>query len=210
MKFKTRKQAREYVGQLSKPSKMPGLAYGIPAATCRLGAILATVAGTVCAMCYASKGAYRFPDVVAAYRRRFATLQKPHWVAAMVKAIEGQKWFRWHDSGDIQSVGHLHNIVAVCQKSPETKFWLPTRELATLRAYMASGWIWPENLAVRLSSVRPGDGPMLTAADSVSVQCSTVDDPTSFQCPAHKQGNECGRCRACWDKTVHSVSYRGH
>jgi hypothetical protein len=40
-------------GSLSKPSKMPGWAYGIPAKECQTGAKLREVKGSTCFNCYA-------------------------------------------------------------------------------------------------------------------------------------------------------------
>jgi len=34
--------------------------------------------------------------------------------------------------------------------------------------------------------------------------------PNGFNCPSSKQGNQCGECRACWDKTVENVNYKKH
>jgi hypothetical protein len=51
------------VHTLSNPGKMPWLSYSIPASTCKLGAALAKVKGTVCNICYAKKGRYVFPIV---------------------------------------------------------------------------------------------------------------------------------------------------
>ena len=42
-------------GTLSKPSKMPGWSYGIPAKECNIGSKLAKIPGTVCHGCYALK-----------------------------------------------------------------------------------------------------------------------------------------------------------
>ena len=50
-------------GGLSKPSKMPGYAYNLPATECKIGSKLVKVPGSVCHGCYALKGRYRFPNV---------------------------------------------------------------------------------------------------------------------------------------------------
>ena len=44
-------EALKIVGGLSKPSKMPGWAYGLPAAECKTGSKLAKLPGTVCYGC---------------------------------------------------------------------------------------------------------------------------------------------------------------
>ena len=42
------KELDQLTGTLSKPSKMPGWAYGIPAKECKVGSKLAKIPGTVC------------------------------------------------------------------------------------------------------------------------------------------------------------------
>ena len=121
-----KKEARQITGGLSKPSKMPGPAHNLPAVACKTGAKLVKIPGSVCAGCYALKGRYRFNNVQQA-------LQDPRWVDAMVQLIKGQDWFRWHDSGDIQSMKHLENIFEVCKRTSQTKHWMPTREAQFLK-----------------------------------------------------------------------------
>jgi hypothetical protein len=57
--------ALKITGSLSKPSKMPGWAYGLPAKECKTGGKLAKVPGSVCYDCYALKGCYVFKVVQA-------------------------------------------------------------------------------------------------------------------------------------------------
>ena len=64
-------------GTLSKPSKMPGFAYGIPAKECQTGAKLREVKGSTCFNCYALKGCYVFPNVQAAQYKRLEATRKP-------------------------------------------------------------------------------------------------------------------------------------
>jgi hypothetical protein len=126
-------EALKLVGGLSKPSKMPGWAYGIPAAECKTGKKLQDVPGSTCEGCYATKGCYVFPVVQAAQYRRLAAIKNPLWVEAMATLINSKKskYFRWHDSGDVQDVGHLFKIFEVCKLTPDTSHWLPTREAWT-------------------------------------------------------------------------------
>ena len=58
------KDAKKIIVSLSKPDKMPGFAYGLPAWECKTGGKLAKVPGSVCFGCYAMKGNYvRFPEI---------------------------------------------------------------------------------------------------------------------------------------------------
>ena len=128
-----KKELEKIVGGLSKPSKMPGPAYNLPAYKCITGQKLAQVPGSVCHGCYALKGRYRFNNVKSAMERRLEALKHPGWVDAMIQLIKPHKEFRWHDSGDLQSLDHLKNIFRVCKGTPETKHWLPTREAQILK-----------------------------------------------------------------------------
>ena len=198
-----KKEAREITGGLSKPSKMPGPAHNLPAVACKTGAKLVKVPGSVCAGCYALKGRYRFNNVQQALQRRLAALEDPRWVDAMVTLIKDQDWFRWHDSGDIQSDKHLKNIFEVCKQTPETLHWLPTQE----RQYLpADPEAVPGNLIIRLSGSRV-DGPAPKAWPWTS-SVTTKDENRT--CPAPEQGNQCGSCRACWDKSTVNVTYGKH
>ena len=142
-------EAEEITGGLSAPGKMPEGSYNIPASACQTGQILAEVKDTPCEGCYALKGRYRFPNVKAALERRLASLNHPQWVEAMTTLVKKKKHFRWHDSGDIQSVQHLINIFEVCKNTPATRHWLPTQE----RKYLPMG-SYPDNLVIRLSNAK--------------------------------------------------------
>ena len=109
-------QALKIVGGLSRPSKMPGWAYGLPAKECKTGSKLREVKDSVCDGCYALKGCYVFEVVQAAQYRRLKSIKNPGWVAAMVHLINSKKskFFRWHDSGDVQDLEHLKKIFEVC------------------------------------------------------------------------------------------------
>ena len=121
-------EAFKIVGGLSKPSKMPGWAYGLPAKECKTGSKLVKVPGGVCHGCYALKGMLDSSRSGAQYRR-LASLSSPLWVGAMALLINSKKSkFRWHDSGDVQDEQHLLKIFAVCKLTPEVKHWMPTRE----------------------------------------------------------------------------------
>ena len=66
----TEKQALAICGSLSNPSKMPGHGYALPAYRCRIGSLLQLVPKAVCYYCYALRGRYLFPAVIAAMEKR--------------------------------------------------------------------------------------------------------------------------------------------
>ena len=193
-------EAEKITGGLSAPGKMPEGSYNLPAAACQTGAKLREIPDTPCYKCYAFKGNYvRYPAVQKALQRRLKSLDHPQWVEAMTVLVKGQKHFRWHDSGDIQSVDHLKKIFEVCKRTPDTKHWLPTQE----RKYLPMG-SYPDNLVIRLSNAKNN-----TTPGQAWTHWSTVVD-SDGDCPASKQGNQCGTCRRCWSRDVKHVTYPKH
>ena len=205
-----KREATVITGGLSAPGKMPEGAYSIPASECGVGSRLRDVRGSVCEGCYAFKGRYAFGPVQAALYRRFdATMNHPQWVDAMVVLIQGKRHFRWHDSGDIQDVAHLQRIVAVCERTPDTMHWVPTREYRTVAAYRKLHGDFPANLIVRLSAhMVDGDAPDVGLPVSIVVSNGTT--PQGFtRCSAPQTAGKCADCRACWTPEV-NVAYGLH
>ena len=205
----TKKELLDCVGGLSKPSKMPCYGYSTPAQSCLTGSKLAEVANSVCFGCYALKGNYNYPVVKNALAKRLALIDTPEWagnMATAINAVEKSGYFRWHDSGDLQSVEHLEKIVSVTKMTPTIKHWLPTREYKIVADYRAMNGEFPSNLTVRLSA-HMIDG---TAPD-VGLPTSTVTSShEGATCAAPSQGGKCLDCRACWNPKVGNVAYAKH
>ena len=198
------KEAKAITGSLTRTSKMPGLSYSLPAWECKTGSKLRKIKNSVCASCYALKGNYvRYSAIKAAQYVRLKNLTNPLWVAAMVTQIKRQKFFRWHDAGDIQSMEHLNKIFEVCRLTPDIQHWMPTREAQFLTQVKPEEV--PQNLIIRMSS---------HMIDQAAVKfwpwTSTVTSKGGASCPAPTQGNTCGDCRACWNRGSSNVSYGKH
>ena len=199
------KEAKAITGGLSKPNKMPGPSINLPASQCITGRKLVKVKGSTCSGCYALKGRYRFKNTLTAMARRLAKLHDPRWIDAMVTLINKQPVFRWHDSGDLQSVQHLKNIFEVCKLTPDTRHWLPTREARFLN--LMDPDVVPKNLKIVLSDhmndqrVPPSWWPYTSG---VSTKHADVT------CPASTQGNKCLDCRKCGDRGTKRVIYGKH
>ncbi|MAH46513.1 hypothetical protein CMI37_11815 [Candidatus Pacearchaeota archaeon] len=209
----TLKDIEKKTGTLSKPSKMPGYGYSTPAEDCKTGSKLAKVENSICSICYARKGRYVFPNVKKALKKRLAAIERDDWVELMTDLIrrkEKKGFFRWHDSGDVQSVKHLKKIVAIANNLPEIKFWLPTREYKFVSDYLAVNDSFPANLTVRLSAFMVDGPPPKAFAERLGLTTSGVVEDDSFTCPSERQGNSCGDCRACWDGSVPNVGYHKH
>ena len=76
----TTKQATTIIGGLSKPGKMPGFGWSIPAAECKRGSKLRKKEGTACFGCYACKGRYSFKNVQKALYNRLESFKNPLWI----------------------------------------------------------------------------------------------------------------------------------
>jgi hypothetical protein len=202
-------------------SKMPGSTFSTDAFACKVGSKLAKIEGSVCSGCYARKLQKLRPSVDQGWQANYVKAttmiasNPERWadaVAFQIKRIadkSGELYHRWFDSGDLDSVDMLRAIVIACNKTPHIKHWLPTREARIVKEYRKQYGKEPSNLVIRVSATMIGDKPI-----SGHTLTSTVHrkGETAFghECPAPKQNNNCGDCRACWSNTVANVSYTKH
>lgn len=210
----TAKTLADRVGGLSNTTKMPGWSYGIPAKDCIVGSILRKQAGSVCSKCYARKGMYVFPNVARAQARRLRILlaSLSDWTSNFIallsfvyrKKAKRDRYFRWHDSGDIQSPEHLNAILEICRALPHIKFWLPTKERAMVGKLESQDV--PSNLVIRVSSPMVGQ----YAKPPKGLLSSTVEAGVGTPCYAWKRGGSCGGCRKCWDPRIENIDYSEH
>ena len=221
-------EALKIVGGLSKPSKMPGWAYGIPAKECKTGSKLRQVKDSVCYNCYALKGCYVFKVVQDAQYRRLEATKSPLWTGAMALLINSKKSkeFRWHDSGDVQDEAHLMKIFAVCKLTPDVKHWMPTRE-AWVKHFLPE---CPDNLVIRFSmpmvdqaAVGGWDNTSTVTSAHSSDNCAafrtdkagTTHSLEEFETMTKETKKDldlghCGTCRACWNKETKNIAYGKH
>jgi hypothetical protein len=160
-------------------------------------------------------GSYRAPSTVAAMERRFGALWHPLWVLTMVNLIrratrKSEKIFRIHDSGDLQGLWHLRKWVDVARRTPEIKYWMPTREYGMVQEFLKTDKL-PDNLCVRLSAHMNDGLPPLGYGLPVSTVSQYQPVPVEAEkCPAPEQGGKCKDCRKCWDTRVPWVAYTFH
>jgi hypothetical protein len=211
--FPTKKAALLAVGSLSDTSKMPGKSWGINAARCITGKKLAEIAGSICSMCYAEKGFYTmYPAVKRAQDTRLELFEADPlaWVGAMVKLVSTESFFRWFDSGDLQSVEMLAAICDVARATPNTRHWLATRERGIVKVWLAAGNEWPSNLVCRISATYFDEIPANKLTPWSSMAHKGTPMAEAWNCPAPAQGGSCGDCRACWSQDVALVTYHAH
>jgi hypothetical protein len=209
---KALKEDWELVGGLSSPSKMPCFGFSTPAEKCKTGSKLRKVKNSVCSKCYALKGFYAYSGPRKALKKRYDNLYKDGWVQAMtnlIKNLSSNEYFRWFDSGDVDSLIQLENIVQIAKNLPNIKFWLPTKEYSFVNQYLAIHGKFPDNLNVRLSGFMIDGIPLNALAKRLGLTTSQVSG-TNPTCPASSQNNKCLSCRACWDKNIENVTYKKH
>ena len=165
-----KRHAAEITGGLTQTSKMPCKSYSLPTIACQTGYKMAQIPGSICSSCYANKGFYSVyaKTIEPAQHARLASIDDALWIDAMVSLIGPDTYFRWHDSGDIQSLAHLEKIASVCQATPGCQHWLPTREYAIVKQYIAKHGSIPGNLVIRLSAMYP-DQPVAVPASLVRI-----------------------------------------
>lgn len=236
-------EARTIAGALGKPSKLPGFAYGLNARLCRRGGDLRGVPGSICSTCYAMNDFYAsWSPVARGHSKRHDGLDHPRWCDAMVTLIKHhcrppEDFFRWHDSGDIQSSGHLARILEVVERTSEVRHWLPTREHEDVAAVLldrigAEGRRFldearagdaisecvlgllvreavPTNLVIRLSADMIDSEPVLPPALAPLLRwLPTSTVQTAARHPIYTDEKGCIECRAVEQRDNHCGSCR--
>ena len=215
--------AKDKVGGLSNTSKMPCYSWGIPTRYCRRGKELQKDKSSICGSCYAMSGAYLWKPVDNAYTRRYEAwrnLPREEWIDSMVtilnrSGVKKKCHFLWFDSGDVQSLSMLQDIVEICRQTPHIKHWVATREYQIYRDLLSSIENIPSNLVIRLScdQIDKIDRDNISIKEHMSV---TISDRSvklakkQFTCPSLLQDGKCLDCRACWNPRVKTIAYVKH
>ena len=210
------------IGGFSNTSKMPWLSWSISADLCITGSKLSKIQGTICYLCYAQKDSYTWPNTINAMERRLETWKNnPNWADDFIESlrelsdrVEDKKllYFRWFDSGDIQSFKMLENIATIANALPHIQFWLPTKEFGIVSKYLKAYKVFPSNLTVRLSAYKVNqqilseNGIFGQLPNSMAVE-SKGHAQSAFYCPSSNQGNKCLDCRKCWDNDTKTIAY---
>lgn len=221
----------------NKNSKMPGYVFSTSAFFCKTGSKLHGVKGSVCEFCYAMNGNYLYPMVqqglslnsigIAFYEalqdftvwtialseliRRRCIKKEIKDIYGNVIAVEDNTWFRFHDSGDIQSALHLKAINDIALLNPNVNFWIPTREGKFVKEFLKKNKC-AENLCIRISAHMIGK----EANDfGTGLPTSTVDyNDSEHHCIAPQQNGACDgeimNCRNCWNSSIPNVNYHKH
>lgn len=198
----------------SQTEKMPGLSFSLPASKCLRGSKLIEKKESTCSHCYAFRGRYIFTTVKDAQKRRWEMLMlhldSGEWEEAfkICFSFKSCLHFRWHDSGDLQSVNHLRAICNIAEYFPHTFFWLPTKQKEMVKKVMEEREI-PKNLVIRVSSFMTGQKPF--DFPNTHTEHTIPGKPVAgIECESYLNGNQCGSCRNCWNPEIQNISFKKH
>ena len=171
----------------------------------------------ICDKCYAGKGAYNWPPARNQKAHNLIETRKDDFVPDMINKLYKMKYFRWFDSGDVENEIMLEKIFSICQSTPQTFHWLPTK---SRELYDQDLWKALENLPnvkVRYSSPSK-HGIYNYKHGSVVFSDESEFSPETFRCRAKSIGvkkngkpqpKKCHNCRACWHNAK-TISYEFH
>jgi len=204
-------QLKEDKRNLSNVSKMPGFSISRSAYLCHVGQKLRKIKGSTCHKCYACKGMYNMPNVVAAMERREIFFNAIDFVPRMIAVLNTKRKhpeFRWFDSGDVDTVRMGLNILEICEATPHLKHWIPSREYKIWADVLKIRNL-PANVTLRMSA-HMIDGAPSKGWKNTSTVASHGSKTVGHVCPAPLNDGKCGDCRACWDPKVDNVTYYQH
>ena len=232
------KEAKNFGNVSLGNSKIPGTTFAIDAFACITGSKLAKIAGTPCYKCYARTLQKIRPSVDQGWKsnlKKWHDSDPKDWEAAMIFQIlryNTDGYHRWFDSGDLQSVQMLQSIVNVALATPHIKHWMPTQERGILAQFKKNGGKIPANLAARVSAskVDAQIAPNAKLSSTVSKDLKPLgklclayrtdksdrvwskDDMKALTREEKKAQDfgHCGKCRACWDKNIPTITYPIH
>ena len=213
----TLKRAKELTGGgiTSQNKKMPFYNYDLSAYDCIKGTALRKIKNSVCASCYATKGNFHYPSVKASHQYHLKSLDNGfQWVLGMAyQIIKTQtKYFRFHASGDLQSVDHAIQIINLAKLTPSCKYWIPTRETKILKDLKEQNISIPKNCVFRVSAPLIDGFLNSKVFKNTSAVISNKDKARNKDknCPSLSQGGQCLDCRNCWDNRIKNINYLIH
>jgi hypothetical protein len=162
-----------------------------------------------CQGCYATTGNYRFANVKKPREFNREDWKRDSWVSDMVMALDSSRYFRWFDSGDMYDLGLAIKILAVMEKTPHCKHWLPTRMHKFIKfQHTIDAMMALPNVVVRFSSDSV-NGEIIPGQTTSTIFSDTVPAGAT-ECQAYQHEGKCNGCRACYNKDVPVIAYKAH
>lgn len=214
----TLKKAKQLSGGgiTKQNKKMPFYNYDLSAWDCNKGSQLRLVKDSVCGSCYAMKGnylRYKNGSVGKSHQLHLKSLENNFdWVIAMAYQIMHYKteYFRFHASGDLQSLSHAIQIINLARITPFCKYWIPTRETKILKQLKDKKINIPSNCIFRVSAPMVDSHLNSKVFKNTSSVISESSKAIGKICPSQTQGGQCLDCRACWNSKNTNINYLIH
>lgn len=195
------------------------------------GRVLTDIKGTcggLCSLCKHNCYAIRFTKqhhnaVIPAYAINTLILRnEPEKLRTEINAYlqkHPTKYFRFHTSGELESIEQLRLYADICNDNPETIFYIYTKAFDLLQAWFAEldckSVGVPENLVINLSAWKDNLVGYMSNAHFQECNIFEYDEchtSTFAHCPAidktgHETGVTCSMCRRCMRKGSHTAVY---
>lgn len=119
----------------SKHYNIKVLNFGIPAYKSVSGKITCPNADECIKFCYAKKGAFKWPNVINAYEKRYELTKTSKFINKVNAdiTIKEPDYIRIHDSGDFYSRSYLNKWLAVAIHNPSVRFYAYTNCVQMLK-----------------------------------------------------------------------------
>ena len=209
----------KYKPRLSHTSKMPCASFALPIKeTCNGRFNPDGSLKEICEGCYADKGMYLWNNAINLRENNYLSTLENDFTGYMIDLIlveenKGSEYFRWFDSGDVYSSKFLLKLFTICQNTPNTKHWIPTKSRDLYDQFIWEALEPLPNVTVRFSSDSKFGVFDLRHKSTVIQPDQEVNKKLVFKCKAksiglNKKGKanpkKCHNCRACWtnDKVI--------
>lgn len=170
----------------------------------------------VCRECYAMQGTYNTPNSKKLRVYNEEDWKKNDWETRVEHELnrlnieEGIEYFRWFDSGDLYDLKLAEKIKNIIKKTPNIKYWIPTRMYKD-KSFVS---ILDEINSLDNAIVRFSNDIINEYSDdhgSVVVDDEKIADqiPHVLKCPNDFESKEitCSDCFKCWDKNTKKIAY---
>lgn len=129
------------------------------------------------------------------------------------------KYFRYHTSGEVESVSQMETYTEICKENPDVVFYLYTKAFDILNEWFEQHKSIPDNLVINLSQWHNKLTDLINPFLLSLCNVFAYDDGESGQevedmihCPAvDKQGHEtgitCAQCRRCMKRGNSTAVY---
>ena len=170
-----------------------------PIVTCRDDCPCAT-------SCYATKGRFRFPNVVRTLRDNYEEyISNPSkYFRDVQNAINNgmisYSYFRWHASGDIIDTPYFHGMIEIAHRLPNTSFLAFTKKFEIINQYISDGGVIPDNLHIVFSAWGASlEVPNPYSMPVAHVRFSDENENTAIPEDAEECLGNCQECLRCWN-----------